>query len=206
MKTYYIISSVLTGTRVLKEKVRDLIHGHVRFKSAMRGILIGLLFLFCSYRVPGGELIMTEEMRFQAERAQFYFLIRDEPFSEELLKKSLYYERIRYQDIVMLQAQLETGHYTSDIFLNGHNCFGMKYPERRPTVATGTYKDHAQYMYWFDSVIDYGLWQEYYMSRGYRIEGNNDNLFYLVFLNCVRYARDPHYISKLAGMLQRDQT
>jgi hypothetical protein len=206
MKTYYIISSVLTGTRLLGEKVRDLIHGHVRFRSAMRGILIGLLFLFCSYRVPGGELIMTGEMKFQAERAQFYYMIRDEPFSEELLKISLYYERIRYQDIVLLQAQLETGHYTSDIFLNGHNCFGMKYPERRPTVATGIYKDHARYRYWFDSVIDYGLWQEYYISRGYRIEESQDDSLYLVFLKCVRYAQDSRYVSKLVEMRQRDLT
>jgi hypothetical protein len=172
----------------------------------MRGILICLLFLSGSYKVPGGELIMTEKMIFQAERAQFYYMIRDKPFSEDLLIKSLYYEGIRYQDIVLLQAQLETGTYTSDIFLNGHNCFGMKYPEYRPTVATGIYKGHAQYTYWFDSVIDYGIWQEWYMSLGYRIEGNNDDAFYLVFLNCIQYARDPRYVSKLAEMLQRDMT
>jgi hypothetical protein len=206
MKTFYTISSVLTGTRVLAKKIENLIHDDVRLNTAMRGIFVCLLFFLCSYEVPGGKLIMTGELRFQAERDQFYYLIRDEPFSEDLLKKCLYYERIRYQDIVLLQAQLETGNFTSDIFLNGHNCFGMKYPDRRPTVATGIYKEHAQYNYWFESVIDYALWQEWYMSLGYRIEGNNDSSFYLVFLNCVRYARDPRYVSKLVEMQQRDMT
>jgi hypothetical protein len=159
-----------------------------------------------SYKVPGGMPVMTEEMKFQTERAFFYYQIKDQPFSEELFKKCLYYERIKYQDIVILQSRLETGYYTSDIFLNAHNCFGMRYPTKRPTVATGTYKDHAQYSHWSESVIDYALWQEYYLSRGYRIAGSDDDAFYLVFLNCVHYAEDPRYISKLVEMSQRDMT
>jgi len=108
--------------------------------------------------------------------------------------------------MVLLQSQLETGYYTSDIFLNGNNCFGMRFPNRRPTVATGTYKEHARYSHWSDSVIDYGLWQNWYLSRGYRIEGSNDDAFYLVFLKCVHYATDPRYVSKLVEMSQKDLT
>lgn len=167
---------------------------------------MSLICMLGTFRAPGGELIMTEEMRFQAERGMFYYQIKAQPFSEDLLKKAIYYERIKYQDIVLLQSQLETGHYTSDIFLNGHNLFGMKYPERRPTVATGTYKEHAKYAHWSDSVIDYALWQEYYFSRGYRIEDNNDNTLYLIILKCIPYARDPRYVAKLVEMSQRDMT
>jgi hypothetical protein len=162
--------------------------------------------LLSSYKVPGGKPVITEETRFQTERAFFYFLIKDQPFSEDLLKKCIYYERIKYQDIVILQSQLETGFYTSDIFLNGHNCFGMKFPKYRPSIATGTYKEHAQYSHWSESVIDYALWQKWYLSLGYRIGGSNDDALYLVFLNCVQYAEDPRYVSKLIEMSQKDMT
>jgi len=149
---------------------------------------------------------MTEEKRFQSDRAFFYYHIRYLPFSEDLLKKCLEYEGIKYKDIVILQSRLETGNYSSDIFLNGNNLFGMKYPSRRPTVAAGIYKEHAKYTHWSDSVIDYALWQEYYQSRGYKIGSGDDNEFYLVFLKSIPYAADPRYISKLVKMSQREMT
>ncbi len=206
MKTLHQISLGLTGTILFRKINQDLNYILVKFHSATRFMLICIIFLLSSFKVPGGRPVMTEEMKFQADRAFFYFQIKDQPFSEDLLKKCIYYERIEYQDVVLLQSQLETGHYTSDVFLNGHNCFGMRFPKRRPTVATGTYKEHAQYSHWSDSVIDYALWQKYYLSRGYRIEDTNDDAFYLVFLNCVHYAEDPRYVSKLVEMSQRDLT
>jgi hypothetical protein len=206
MKTFYRISSGLTETLQLRKRIQNLNYLLVKFHSTTRFSLICIIFLLSSFKVPGGEAVMTEEMRFQTERAFFYYQIKDLPFSEDLLKKCIYYERIEYQDIVILQSQLETGYYTSDVFLNGNNCFGMRFPRSRPTVATGAYKEHAQYSHWSDSVIDYALWQKYYLSRGYRIGGNNDDEFYLVFLNCVHYAADPRYVSKLVEMSQRDLT
>jgi hypothetical protein len=190
MKTFYRISSGLTETLQLRKRIQNLNYLLVKFHSTTRFSLICIIFLLSSFKVPGGEAVMTEEMRFQTERAFFYYQIKDLPFSEDLLKKS----------------QLETGYYTSDVFLNGNNCFGMRFPRSRPTVATGAYKEHAQYSHWSDSVIDYALWQKYYLSRGYRIGGNNDDEFYLVFLNCVHYAADPRYVSKLVEMSQRDLT
>jgi hypothetical protein len=206
MKTFYRISSGLTETLQLRKRIQNLNYLLVKFHSTTRFSLICIIFLLSSFKVPGGEAVMTEEMRFQTERAFFYYQIKDLPFSEDLLKKCIYYERIEYQDIVILQSQLETGYYTSDVFLNGNNCFGMRFPRSRPTVAKGAYKEHAQYSHWSDSVIDYALWQKYYLSRGYRIGGNNDDAFYLVFLNCVHYAADPRYVSKLVEMSRRDLT
>jgi hypothetical protein len=206
MKTFKKISSAFIPSARFKKWISDRNQELVRHYSAIRIILVALVSMLGSFRAPGGELIMTEEMRFQAERGLFYYQIKDQPFSEDLLKKAIYYERIKYQDIVLLQSQLETGHYTSDIFLNGHNLFGMKYPERRPTVATGTYKEHAKYAHWSDSVIDYALWQEWYLSLGYRIGDGDDSALYLVFLKSIPYARDPRYVPKLVEMSQRDMT
>jgi hypothetical protein len=171
-----------------------------------RVILLGMIFLLNTYLVPGGSPMLTEEARERTERYLFYFDVRNHPFSEELLIKCLEFEGVKYQDIVILQSRLETGYYTSDIFLNANNLFGMRYPGRRPTVATGIYKEHARYDHWSDSVIDYAMWQAYYLSRGYRLEGEIDSDFYLVFLNCIPYAEDPRYISKLVTLSQGDLT
>jgi hypothetical protein len=170
-------------------------------KTALKILLLGIaLFFTHSYTIPGGYLVITDEMKYRAERDFFYYEIKDEPFSEELLKKVIAYERIRYPDVVLLQAQLETGFYTSDIFNNGHNCFGMKFPKYRPTVATGVYQGHSQYDHWIQSVRDYKIWQDWYISRGYRIESKQDDALYLVFLDCIKYAEDPHYIPKLVRL------
>lgn len=174
--------------------------------TAARVILLGMIFLLNSYMVPGGSPVITEDMKYQVERSLFYFQMRSEPFSEDLLIKCLEYEGVLYPDIVILQSRLETGYFTSDIFLNANNLFGMRYAIRRPTVATGIYKEHAKYAHWSDSVIDYALWQKYYLSRGYRLEGEIDSDFYLVFLNCIPYAEDPRYVSKLVTLSQGDLT
>jgi hypothetical protein len=206
MKKLKLISYSSDLASGLWKLYRDIKLNWITGSTAARIVLICLVFSLSSYKVPGGEPILSEEMRFQSERALFYFQIRDQPFSEELLKKCLDYEGIKYKDIVILQSQLETGHYTSDIFLNGNNLFGMKYPSRRPTVATGIYKEHAKYAHWSDSVVDYAMWQEYYLSRGYRLEWEIDNDFYLIVLKSIPYAEDSRYVPKLVEMAQRDLT
>jgi hypothetical protein len=174
--------------------------------ASARIILLGMIFLLNTYLVPGGSPMLTEEAMARTQRYLFYYEVRNQPFSEELLIRCLEFEGVKYQDIVILQSRLETGYYTSDIFLNANNLFGMRYPARRPTVAAGIYKEHARYDHWSDSVVDYALWQKYYLSRGYRLEGDTDSDFYLVFLNCIPYAEDPRYISKLVKLSQGDLT
>ncbi len=169
-------------------------------------VLMSMIILLNTRQVPGGDPAMTEAVRTRLERDLFFYTVRELPFSEEMLKRALEYEDIRYSDVVLLQSQLETGYYTSDIFRNGNNLFGMKYPSRRPTVATGIYKGHARYDHWSDSVIDYALWQQWFISLGYRIGEEKDNGFYMVFLNTIPYAEDRHYIPKLVKMSQADIT
>jgi hypothetical protein len=206
MKTFKQISSGLIFASGFRKLLRNLKLNPKSEGSAVRVILLGIIFLLNTYMVPGGSPVMTEEMKLRNERGLFYFEIRFQPFSEDLLKKCLEYEGVLYQDIAILQSRLETGYYTSDLFLNGNNLFGMRFPVHRPTVATGIYKGHAQYAHWSDSVIDYALWQKYYLSRGYRLEGEIDSAFYLVFLKCIPYAEDPRYVPKLVKMSQGDLT
>jgi len=206
MKTIKQISSGCGVGSKFRKAIRNLKLKASSTRSATRVILLSMIFFVGTIVVPGGSPVITEEMKSQTEKAFFYYQVRYLSFSEELLVKCLEYEGVKFPDIVLLQSRLETGFYSSDIFLNANNLFGMKYPTRRPTVATGTYKEHAKYAHWSDSVIDYVLWQEYYQSRGYMIEDGGDNESYLVFLKCIPYAQDPRYISKLVTLSRGDLT
>jgi UDP-N-acetylglucosamine pyrophosphorylase len=166
-------------------------------------LILFVLFISHTCKIPGGTILLSEDVKFNMEKRAFYFQIRNEPFSADLLKKVIEYEKITTPDVVIFQSQLETGFYTSDVFLNGNNLFGMKYPKLRKTVASGEYQGHAKYEHWIDSVIDYKLWQDWYKSVGYRIEGNQ-NFEYMVFLRCVQYAEDPYYIHKLVRLSEKD--
>lgn len=166
-------------------------------KTIVKILLICIVFFLSVESISNGCVYTSAYTRFQLQKEIFYLQIKNKPFSEELLKKVIWYERIQYPKVVLLQAQLETGFYTSDVFLNGHNCFGMKHPKCRQTIATGTYQGHSQYNDWIDSVIDYKIWQTWFLSLGYRINAKEDDAFYLMFLHYVKYAEDPNYISKL---------
>jgi hypothetical protein len=73
--------------------------------------------------------------------------------------------KIKYPETVLSQAILETGNFTSDIFKENHNLFGMKVAGSRPTSAIGTNRGHAQYKNWKESVIDYALFQSFTIAK-----------------------------------------
>ena len=78
----------------------------------------------------------------------------------EELEKEINKQGIKYPDIVMAQAKIESGHFTSAIFKENNNLFGMKLPAQRKTTAIGKNRGHAKYETWQDSVKDYKIWQD----------------------------------------------
>ena len=100
--------------------------------------------------------------------------------------------RIENAYIVYAQARLESGNFTSDIFMENNNLFGMKMAERRPTTAIGVNRGHAVYKSWRESVIDYALMQAaYYLGL--------DEKTYLDKI-CSVYATDTTYRKRLEAM------
>jgi hypothetical protein len=86
-------------------------------------------------------------------------------FSEKALVTLMRELKIKYPDVVLSQARLETGNFTSAIFKENHNLFGMKMAELRPTSANGINRGHASYSNWKESVVDYALFQSFIISR-----------------------------------------
>ena len=103
---------------------------------------------------------------------------------KEGLEEALSYYNLEHKDIVYAQAVLETGHFKSDLCLNGNNLFGL-YDS----------KNHRYYTFnhWKDCVIAYKEMIQYKYKDG-------DD--YLNFLKEIGYAGDSEYICKLKKLIK----
>lgn len=90
---------------------------------------------------------------------------------------------IRHPKIVLAQAILETGWFTSPVCRNKHNLFGLTNPR------TGKY---FEFDHWTESVL------AYYTKVQYRYKGGN----YLLWLRNIGYAEDPNYIRAVVRVLR----
>ncbi len=129
---------------------------------------------------------------------EFIIYLDQKYFSEENLIKVLESKNINKPHIVLAQAKLETANFTSDIFRNNHNLFGMKEAKTRPTTNLGVKRGHAYYKNWESSVEDYAYWQA---SSGFA-KVTSDEAYYNL-LNQKRYAEDPNYISKVKPLANK---
>lgn len=105
---------------------------------------------------------------------------------QEGLMEALKYYEVKHPQIVYAQAVLETGHFKSELCLNGNNLFGL-YNSRKHEYYTF---DH-----WTESVVAYLNYVQY------RYKPPND---YYRFLSDIGYAEDPDYINKLKVIVSRN--
>ena len=89
---------------------------------------------------------------------------------------------VKYPQIVLAQAKLETGNYTSTLCKKHGNLFGLK--------RKGGY---AKFNNWQESVKAYRDWVQYKYKGG----------DYYVFLKKIGYASDPKYIVKVKEMVKK---
>jgi uncharacterized FlgJ-related protein len=119
-------------------------------------------------------------------------------FSEEKLISLMNELNIKFPHIVLAQAKVESGNYTSKIFRENHNLFGMKEARVRIHTAQGTQFNHAYYNTWRESVYDYAFYQCRYLSN---INTEDEYLSYLG----QSYAEATNYVSILKTMLKREK-
>jgi len=113
----------------------------------------------------------------------------DSTFSQEALVEYVYSLNVRFPHIILAQAHLESGKFTSKLFVNNNNLFGMRQARLRPTTNKGSRNGFAKYDHWRDSVMDYILYYAVYMHKFKTEEA------YYAYLD-GSYADNPHY-SKL---------
>lgn len=125
-----------------------------------------------------------------------------QPIDQHILYTEILKTDIKFPDIVFAQAVLESGNFTSDVFLENKNLFGMKFPNRRQTLSVGkSDSGYAIYNKWKDSVYDYQLWQEF--SIGCKEEMTINQ--YYTLLSRV-YAEDRNYVNKIKDVLKMYNT
>lgn len=95
---------------------------------------------------------------------------------------------IKHIDIVLRQAKLETYYFSSPIFRDNHNLFGMRPAKNRKTTAVGESETYAVYTDWRSSVKDYYLWQ---IRTPKMLDRYKDN--YYAFLKIRHYSTKDRY-------------
>lgn len=98
--------------------------------------------------------------------------------------------KVKYPHIVLSQSIIESGNYTSKIFLENNNPFGMKLSWNRATTALGIKNGYAYYSNLRDAIIDYAFMQSSY----YRSAKTEEDYYILLQKS---YAEDKEYINKV---------
>ena len=100
--------------------------------------------------------------------------------------------------VIVGQALLETGNFTSAVFTENNNAFGLKLPSQRPTLATGENRGHATFNSVADSVVDYAMRQQYFGIPDGDVEQ------YMRATVASGYATDPGYLTKWLAKIPAD--
>ena len=163
-----------------------------KLKISMAFITVALFLSFISGRYAKFKSID------KLERELLILNIQEEKnqFTEEKLISEIKRLNIRFPYIVMAQAKLESNNFSSSIFTESHNMFGMKEATSRINLAEGTERGHAYYNDWRESILDYAFWEATYGSKC----RNEDEYFQLL----SNYAEDNTYSSKLKNIIEKE--
>ena len=106
---------------------------------------------------------------------------------------------------IIQQSALETGYWSSKIFNDFNNGFGMGVPGIRESLRVGDYlatygENFSTYKNFEDSVKDYVIWAEYF-----RMPTNfNRPEQFVTFLESKGYAEDPNYANLVLSLIQKN--
>jgi uncharacterized FlgJ-related protein len=159
--------------------------------TAVLVILCIIAFTVSAYKKPETEKTIVVDVQ-----TKYVKVNPDNEFSEVKLYKFIESLNIRFPHIVMAQAVIETGSFTSNMFRTHNNLFGMTCPNRRPTTNIGEVSGYAKFENWKQSVIDYALFQAAYMSS---IKTEADYFSYI----SRNYAQDSTYVEKVRKIANR---
>lgn len=143
-------------------------------------------------------LYIFNDVKYITEETRLSILKEKNDFSSEKLKKALVSLNVKFPHIVYAQAKLETGNFTSKIFKENNNLFGMREAKVRPTTNKGTENNHAYFDTWYDSVLDYAMYSAAYLHD---IKTEDEYFQYL----SQNYAEAPNYIEVLKKTINAEK-
>ena len=158
--------------------------------------LISLLsiFLFKLLFIPNISLKEVPSLKSKYEKVCIAEVQNN--FTEEKFINKIKQLNLNYPHIVYAQAMLESGNFTSKIFRENNNMFGMKQARVRINLAKSTQYNHAYFETWEDCLLDFAFHRATYFSK---LKTEQDYYNYLG----KYYAEDPSYIGKLKSMVNK---
>jgi len=173
-------------------------HRYDKITWGIISMLVCLILIF-----SGITYLMTykhiNDVRYISQETKSIILKDNYDFSKAKLKEYILDLNIRFPHIVMAQAEVETGGFTSPIFRENNNLFGLKVAKGRPTTNKGENRGHAFYNNWRESVQDYALYVSAYLNN---IRDEKDYFNYLK----QNYAEDTTYVTKLKQIIKNINT
>lgn len=163
----------------------------------MLGFFIGvLIILFNNLTILQKEnknlnsQIQKEEYLLSLEQSiGYWFINKPEEVDDSILYQFLIDNNAWYPDILLKQAKIESGNYSSNIYKSNNNLYGMRKPYKRSTTQSGINKGYGLYQNWCLSVLDRLLWDYYHFDEKPTKEE---------YLNKLQFfAEDSNYISKI---------
>jgi hypothetical protein len=159
----------------------------------MKCVIITLIVIFINLSTfkglytPNLSNYVTEQKESNIERKiRLNEILNQKEFSEQALRELLVLLEVPDPKISFNQARLETGNFTSRVFKEGNNLFGMHMPRVRDTYAfeymiADNNRRVAKYRSWQSGVLDYVLLIKYYSDLGY------DTTCFYTFLININY-------------------
>lgn len=141
----------------------------------MKRILLIILFCFISMSFHDVDVLPKQQ---DVEVCDTSFLSVNE-LNDSILYLALVHYEVKYPRVVLAQAKLESGNFTSDHCVYGNNFLGL-YNSRE--------KEYFKFNHWSECILAYKDMVEYKLREG------ED---YYQFLDRIGYASDPNYISKV---------
>lgn len=153
----------------------------LRLKDIVICLLIGISIMF---------IIVTIIEAKENKKNNLQEVIEFTPCYKDSIANFLIELKVKYPHIVLSQSIIESGNYTSKIFLENNNPFGMKLSWNRATTALGIKNGYAYYSNLRDAIIDYA-----FMQSSYYRSAKTEEDYYLLLQKS--YAEDKEYINKV---------
>lgn len=135
-----------------------------------------LVFLFCFISMSFHDVrIIPQKAKIEVQDTSFLC----GELNDSILYLALEYYNIKHPRVVLAQAKLETGNYTSTHCVKRNNLFGL-YNSKR--------KEYYSFDHWTDCIEGYKNMIEY---------KHRDGEDYYDFLIRIKYATDPAYVDKV---------
>lgn len=147
----------------------------------MRKIILILVILFCFISGSSRLNTINKNIEYCCDTS----FLTSSTLNDSILYLALLHYEIKNPEIVLAQAKLESGNFTSNVYKTKNNFLGL-YNSRR--------KEYFSFKHWTECIQGYKNMIEYKLG---------DEEDYYDFLARIGYAEDPAYIEKVKKIEQK---